>query len=198
MTSSTTPSACGSERESAPCKPRPVLFIEELNRAYTELRAHLEQGLIPFWRTNAPDPVYGGYLVRFDAEGKSRGTAEKYLNTQCRLLWWFSTLARRGRDWATHLALARHGFEFIRDHFWDRQHGGWYWKTRSDGARLDDGKVVYGQSFAIYALAEYGLATGEAEPRRLAQETFDLLQAHCADNGHGGYLENLEPDWAGR
>lgn len=166
-----------------------------LQRAARELRAHLEGGIIPFWTANARDAEHGGYLTRFDGEGRSLGTPEKYLNKQCRLLWWFSTLARRhpaNRDYA---ALAEHGFRFIRRHFWDERHGGWRWKVRGDGARLDDGKVVYGQSFAIYALAEHALATGDAEARRLAEATFDLLQVHGADTRHGGYLENLEPDW---
>lgn len=168
---------------------------DRLRALQPELCRHLEAGLIPFWRERAADREHGGYLVRFDGEGRSRGTPEKYLNTQCRLLWWFSTLARQGHDSARHRELARHGYDFLRRHFWDEAHGGWFWKVRADGGRLDDGKVVYGQSFALYALAEYALASGEEEPRRLAEETFDLVQGRCADRPHGGYRENLERDW---
>lgn len=175
--------------------PASATLSAALRDASWEMRTHLEEGIIPFWRENAADRGHGGYLVRFDGEGRSRGTPEKYLNTQCRLLWWFSALARRGRERAAHLALARHGYEFIRRHLWDAAQGGWFWKVRGDGGRLDDGKVVYGQSFAIYALSEYALATGDAEPCRLAEATFDLLQVRCADARHGGYRENLEPDW---
>jgi len=159
------------------------------------MRRSLEQGIIPFWAANARDADAGGYLTRFDGEGRSRGTPEKYLNKQCRLLWWFATLARRHPDRPEFAALARHGFDFIVRHFWDDTHGGWFWKVQRDGTCLDAGKVVYGQSFAIYALAEYALAGGPSEAQRLAERTFDLLQIHCADTRHGGYLENLEPDW---
>jgi cellobiose epimerase len=167
---------------------------EWLPRVRREMREHLEHGIIPFWRERAFDPS-GGYFTRFDEEGRPMGTPEKYLNTQCRLLWWFSALARRDPTQTVHRELAQHGHDFLQRHFWDPVHGGWYWKVRRDGAPLDQGKVVYGQSFALYALAEYALTTGEAEPRRLAEQTFDLLQIHCADTRHGGYLENLEPDW---
>lgn len=160
-----------------------------------ELRVHLDAGLVPFWAERALDRDHGGYRVWFDGEGRSLGTPEKYLNTQCRLLWWFSALARQGRDRTDNLVRARHGFDFLVRWFRDRENGGWYWKVRADGSRLDDGKVVYGQSFALYALSEFALASGEAEPLRLAEETFDLLQIHAADTRHGGYLENLEPDW---
>jgi mannobiose 2-epimerase len=173
----------------------PAAEESDPSTALEQLILHLDEGIVPFWRERAPDTTYGGYLVRFDGEGRSLGTPEKYLNTQCRLLWWFSALARSGRDPAGNLGLARHGFDFIHRHFWDHAKGGWFWKVRGDGASLDEGKVVYGQSFAIYAMAEYALASGETEPRRLAEETFDLLQRRCADARHGGYLENLEPDW---
>lgn len=166
-----------------------------LKQTANEMRRHLDGGIIPFWAANARDAECGGYLTRFDEQGRSLGTPEKYLNTQCRLLWWFSALARNGRDPVGNLGLARHGFEFIHRHFWDEARGGWFWKVRADGSSLDEGKVVYGQSFALYAMAEYALASGEDEPRRLAEQTFDLLQRHCADTQYGGYLENLEPDW---
>ncbi len=168
---------------------------ERVRQAAREIRMHLEQGIIPFWRDHAADRECGGYLTWFDEQGRSLGTQEKYLNKQCRLLWWFSTLARRYPAQAEFRTLARRGLEFIERHFWDHEHGGWYWKVRRDGGRIDDGKVVYGQSFAIYALAEYFLATRDAQALELAERTFDLLQIHCADTAHGGYLENLEPDW---
>lgn len=176
-------------------KTRELLLSLEMRESASEIERHLEEELIPFWGERAVDSVNGGYLVCFDEAGHSTGTREKYLNTQCRLLWWFSTLARSGRDRTANLGLARHGFEFIRTKFWDERHGGWFWKVSADGTCLDDGKVVYGQSFAIYAMAEYALATGSDEARDLAVATFDHLQKHCADRERGGYLENLERDW---
>ena len=166
----------------------------QLHAAAGEIRRHLRDGIIPFWRDRALDHERGGYLTHFDAEGRHTGTPEKYLNTQCRLVWWFSALARADLIPGA-LECARHGFAFLQRHFWDGVHGGWCWKVHGDGARLDDGKVVYGQSFAIYALAEYSLAGGEPAALELAGRTFELLQLHAADTAHGGYLENLEADW---
>ena len=90
---------------------------------------------------------------------------------------------------------ARQGFEFFRDKFWDKTYGGWYWKVARDGTMLDDGKVVYGEGFAIYALAKYAQVFGDAEALDYAERTFDLLQIYCADTLRGGYYENLEPDF---
>jgi mannose/cellobiose epimerase-like protein (N-acyl-D-glucosamine 2-epimerase family) len=160
-----------------------------------QISRHLHRGIIPFWLDRAHDDRYGGYLTNFDEAGRAYDMPEKYLNTQCRLIWFFSHLHRRHPQYARAAELAQRGVDFVIEHFWDSLHGGWYWKVRRDGSRLDDGKVSYGQSFAIYALSEYFRAT--ADPRGLdyASLTFDLLQKYAADTRHGGYYENLEPDW---
>ena len=160
------------------------------------LRRHLETGILPFWQARCLDLPAGGYRTNFDAQGRDLGTQEKYLNTQCRILWGFSRFHRLYPHQPELAPIARAGFEFLLKHFWDPQHGGWYWKVRRDGSRLDDGKVVYGQSFAIYALAEYARSCGDASALEYAARTFDLLQRYCADTRYGGYYENLEPDWS--
>lgn len=165
-------------------------------QALEELRRHLETQIIPFWRERARDAEYGGYLTGFNVEGDHIGTDEKYLNTQCRLLWWFSTLARRFPEDRIYPDLASHGFSYIASRFYDTYEGGWYWKTDRSGRILDDAKIVYGQSFAIYALAAYARALEDARAGELAAETFSALQNHAADNRHGGYLENLDRRWA--
>jgi mannobiose 2-epimerase len=90
---------------------------------------------------------------------------------------------------------ARHGVDFLLDRMWDRQHGGFYWTVDRRGAIQIDKKILYGLSFAIYALSEYTLATGDARGREYAEATFDLLQTHCADPEYGGYFEMFERDW---
>lgn len=161
-----------------------------------EVSEHLQRGIIPFWSARALDGDCGGYLTNFDEQGRSTGTPEKYLNTQCRLLWWFSTLQRHCPDAPASRELASAGFEFMLRHFSDPVNGGWFWKVKRDGGRLDDGKIVYGQSFAIYALAEHYLATRDTRALYAACQTFDLLQVHAADTLNGGYYENLNVDWS--
>ena len=68
-------------------------------------------------------------------------------------------------------------------------------KSNEHGTFIDEGKVLYGQVFAIYALSEYTLAAGEERSSALAHRTFDLLQTYCADTRYGGYYENLERNW---
>lgn len=165
-----------------------------INTIYSEIKEHLEEGLIPFWLSNSIDKEHGGYQVIFDANGKIQPTSEKMIVTQTRMIWGFSHLYRKYKD-ARYLQAAKHGVDYFVETFWDKDHGGWYWKIDSQG-EIDQGKVLYGQVFAIYALSEYTLATGEAIGIDYAEKTFDLIQKYCTDTHHGGYYENFEADWS--
>lgn len=169
--------------------------IRRLQRLEGEISEHLLTGLIPFWHERARDVKLGGYLTCFDEQGRAKPLKEKYVNTQARLVWWFANLRRQQPGVRGSAALARGGADFMIDHFWDTQQGGWYWKVKPNGKRSDDGKIVYGQSFAIYAMSEYTLGTGDKRGVEYAARTFDLLQKFCADTRYGGYYENLCRDW---
>ena len=168
---------------------------DRIQNIYQQVSHALEEGVIRFWLERSLDEEFGGFLTNFDKDGMHTGTSEKYLNTQCRLIWWFSILARSYPDRPEFRQKASQGMEFLLRNFWDSKYGGWYWKVMRDGASLDDGKSVYGQSFAIYAVAEYYRATRDQQALDFAIRTFDLLQIYCADTLNGGYYENMERDW---
>lgn len=170
-------------------------MVQELQTYLNEIRENLEQGIIPFWMHNGIDKEFGGYLTSFDENGEPLPDTDKYIVTQTRMIWGFSILYKKYRN-PELLAAAKQGVEFFIRHFWDNELGGWYWKVNRQGVLLDDGKVVYGQTFAIYALSEYTLASGDQLGLEYAEKTFDLLQKYCADTARGGYYENLERDWS--
>ena len=164
-------------------------------KVYREIKDYLEKEYFPFWESHGIDEKYGGYLVCIDENGKTNEDAEKQIVTQTRMIWSYSIFARKyGKK--EYLKWAKQGVDFFIRHFWDSQYGGWYWSVNRDGSLIDDGKVVYGQTFAIYALSEYTLASGDPIGKEYACKTFDLLQKYCADTGFGGYRENMERDWS--
>ena len=167
---------------------------KQLSEDYQAVHKHLYTELIPFWEKNAVDKTYGGYMTNFDANGVAMEMPEKYLNTQCRMIWWFSQLNSVAPS-ASNVEKAKQGVDFFIKHLWDEKNAGWRWKVKRDGSPLDDGKIVYGQSFAIYALSDYYRSTGDKRGLEYAEKTFDLLQKYCADTHYGGYYENLESDW---
>ena len=164
---------------------------------YDEINSVLQNKIIPFWLKRSVDTKYGGYLTCFDSNGLPSGDSNKYIVTQTRMLWGFSNLSARCLPELREeiKTAAKQGFRFFIDHFWDRQNGGFIWKTDQAGNALDKGKLVYGESFSIYALSEYYLVYHDPEALDYAEKTFDLLQKYASDTLHGGYFENLEDDW---
>lgn len=161
-----------------------------------QVRAHLLDEIIPFWLARGQDAQFGGYLTCFDGNGElDRTETDKYLVTQTRMIWGFSLFSTLAPHQEAARTAARQGVDFLIAHFWDREDDGWCWRTDRSGSVLDCGKVVYGQSFALYALAQYTASTGDVRGLDYAIKTFDLLVKFCADTGRGGYYENLEADW---
>ncbi len=168
---------------------------QQLKDDYKEVNDQLYKELIPFWNKNAVDTENNGFMTNFDANGKPVKMTEKYLNTQCRMIWWFSQLNMLEPS-EVYKNKAKQGVDFLIKYMWDDTYGGWRWKVKMDGSPVDDGKIVYGESFAIYALSEYFISTGDKRGLEYAEKTFDLLQKYCADTQFGGYYENMEPDWS--
>lgn len=161
----------------------------------SEMDTLLGSGLTEFWLTHGIDEQYGGYLTCFDRKGMPVDPDEKYLVTQTRMVWGFSALYRRYPHRRELLDAANQGAEFLIKAFWDREYSGWLWRVSREGECLDDGKLAYGQSFALYALAEHYAATMNTASLDYAMRTFDLLVRHFSDTCYGGYYENMEPDF---
>ena len=160
------------------------------------LKRILNENLLPFWYPGVLDHEAGGYRLNHDIDGKWIGPHPKALVTQARTLWFFSNLVNEGKGSAEHLKAAEHGFRFLRDHMWDRTHGGFFWEVDySGGTSTRPNKHLYGQSFGLYALSEYLMASGDPEARELADRLFDLLEEHAHDREYGGYREYFLPDW---
>jgi len=168
--------------------------MERLKTVYTQICEHLEKGLLPFWAKRSIDDEFGGYFTYFDNNGEPSGITDKYLVQQTRMIWSFSAAYNELKN-PEFLKMARIGYNFFIKHFWDAQNGGWYWSVNREGEVLNKQKVVYGHSFAIYALSEFAIASGEIEPLQYAEITFDILHLCAADIKNGGYIENFTADW---
>jgi len=167
----------------------------EVTEFKKEAENHLLNELLPFWITRMRDDVNGGYLTHFDSDGNDSGEDEKSLIAQTRCLYTISSAHRAGYGNGEYAKLAKHGADFLISKMWDKDHGGFYWMMdRKENVKIDK-KIIYGQSFAIYSLSEYTLATGDRRGIEYAEKVFDLIQKYCADTMYGGYWEMFHADW---
>jgi len=168
---------------------------EEVSRFRDEAESHLVNELLPFWTSRMVDEKNGGYITHFDKDGKDTGEDEKSLIAQARCLYTVASAHRAGYGEGKFAAIASHGADFMINKMWDRDLEGFYWMMDRKGNVKTDKKIIYGQSFAIYALSEYTLATGDKCGIEYAGKVFDLVQKYCTDTMYGGYREMFERDW---
>jgi mannobiose 2-epimerase len=169
---------------------------ETIQQCRQELHDHLTTELLPFWMQRAVDSVNGGFITHFDQYGNDSGEDEKSLIAQTRSIYTYASAHRAGYGNGKLAEMARHGVDYLLSRMWDEEHGGFFWMTNRKGEVLIDQKIVYGQSFAIYCLSEYTLATGDPRGLVYAEKVFDLLQKYAVDTHYGGYFEMFHRDWA--
>lgn len=169
---------------------------ERCDKFLEEVQNHLRDELLPFWLTHGVDKEYGGFLTYLDKNGNPTGETVKTHLCQTRCIYTYSSIHRAGIGKGEFLQIAKQGVDFLIDHFWDDDLAGWYWTAQQDGTPLNKSKLTYGHSFAIYALSEYGMASGDHRGIEWAVKTYEVLQTLAADNCHGGYYEFLEHDWS--
>ncbi len=157
----------------------------------SEIKKHLTDDLIPFWR-GMKDSEYGGFYgyMGYDLAIDRKAVKGCILNS--RILWFFSNaFLTLGED--ALLKEARHAFLFLKEHFLDREYGGVYWSLSYDGRPEDDTKHTYSQAFAIYALSSYYDASGDGEALEIARSLIRLVEDKCRDEY--GYLEAFTRDF---
>ncbi len=177
----------GSAAPGAPAK-------AELVRWRDRIEAHLKTGILDFWLRHGPDPVRGGFHGALDREGKPDPASPRSLVQQSRILWTFAAARRMFPDERYRQAADRQ-FAYLSEKFLDPRWGGWYWSVSASGQPLDTHKHLYGQSFIVYALAEYALLTGDPKPFRMAVGTFNRFDGVAHDTSFRGYREAWTQEW---
>lgn len=180
-----------------------------------ELKTHLCECLIPFWK-NLQDVEYGGYYGWMDSDLKADRYAVKGCILNSRILWFFSNariclqeiLSRVGsgegrpdaaqseklKDLSESLReYADCAYRFLRDNCIDHEKGGVYWSVDYRGRGEDTTKHTYNQAFAVYALSSCFRAYHDREALKLADELVGLIETRCFDSD--GYKEALDREF---
>jgi mannobiose 2-epimerase len=159
-----------------------------------QVERELRGDILPFWLKYAVDDEYGGFRGQITNDLKIDPLAHKGLILNARILWTFAK-AYRVYGYESYLGTARRAYEYLRRYFWDTQFGGVYWMVDHLGKPVETKKRIYGQAFTVYALAEYGAASGEEETWERAIALQRLIENAAHDGTNGGYFETYERDW---
>lgn len=156
-----------------------------------EIRAHLTDRIIPFWK-RMRDDTFGGYYGYMDYDLQVDRKSVKGCILNSRITWFFASAYLTLGDESL-LEEAKHGYRFLREHCMDAERGGVYWSLRYDGTPEDTTKHAYNQAFAIYALSAYYEASEDREALDKALELFSLIEERCTDEY--GYKEAFDQEF---
>ena len=159
-------------------------------RVENELRSNI----LPFWLKYAVDDEFGGFRGQITNDLVIDPKADKGLILNVRILWTFSKAYSVYHE-DIYLQTATRAYDYIVRHFWDDEFGGVYWMLDHLGQPVDTKKRVYGQAFAVYALAECYLATQEEGALKCAIDLYQIIENTSRDAKHGGYFETYERNW---
>lgn len=153
-----------------------------------EIKVHLLNNIIPFWK-KMRDDEFGGYYGFMDYNLNLNKDAVKGCILNSRITWFFSNAYTLLKDESL-LEEAKHGFQFMKENCMDKENGGIFWSIKYNGEPEDTTKHTYNQAFAIYALSSYYEASGDEEALNMAKELFHIIETKCTDEV--GYKEAFD------
>lgn len=156
-----------------------------------EVRQHLLEDIIPFWK-KMRDDEHGGYYGYMDYDLQIDRKAVKGCILNSRITWFFANAYLILHD-ESMLDEARHGYEFMQKYCVDHEKGGVYWSVAYDGTPEDTTKHTYNQAFSIYALSSYYDASKDEDALRTAMELFHIIEERCMDEI--GYKEAFDREF---
>ncbi len=159
----------------------------------SELQVELAS-ILNYWQQHTFDEEFGGFYGKLNNKNEVHKIAQKGSVLNSRILWAFSAGYNLTAN-TKYFEVAQRAFEYFIDNFIDKKYGGVYWTLDYKGNPADTKKQIYAQSFAIYGLSEFYLASQNELAKEKAIELFHLVIEHSYDRNFGGYIEALSGDW---
>lgn len=188
-----------SEVPPPPATPATQPRAADYARIADEIEGALNRDVVRAFFPACIDHSNGGFHSAFNRDWSKAASQGKAIVYQARQTWIASQLATQRpalRD--EFLAIARQGIRFLKNTMWDKEYGGFYWQLNDDGSlpqgREASEKLLYGESFGIYASAAAFMATRDPADLDFALLAFQWLDRHAHDREHGGYFEVLARD----
>jgi mannobiose 2-epimerase len=148
--------------------------------------------ILPFWTKQAM-ARNSGVLGVVDEKGEYCAEGLKGAVMNARALWSFSFAYMQTSDPRNFLSAA-HCFEGFMEHFVDRQNGGIYWALDGNNQPADASKKLLAQTYTVYALSQYYLASQDPSALRLVHELTELIDTRY-QREDGTYGSEFNCDW---
>jgi mannose/cellobiose epimerase-like protein (N-acyl-D-glucosamine 2-epimerase family) len=149
--------------------------------------------IIPFWQQHVPDTLNGAFYLNLSQEGNPLSPFEKHPAMIGRQIYGFTCAYLLSGD-ERYLESARKGVDYLLEHAWDNEYGGWYDLLDIDGNPKITTKTVPNQLYTDVGLAEYYFATKDENVLKRIKESINIRKTQAKDNINGGYFQSLSRD----
>ena len=150
--------------------------------------------IMPSWRVQARDTVYGAFYTNLDSNWQSFGSTNKFPSMLARHLFSFSTsylLSGNESD----LKIAAETAKWLIDHAWDAEYGGWYDELDEKGNPVKETKNMFVQVYTITGLTMYYYVTKDSLVKTYIDKANDLIQSKAWDHTKHGFYNEMKRDW---
>ena len=167
--------------------------MSQIKTLHTEISNELTS-ILKYWSENAIDKKNGGFIGQIDFAENKIEDAEKGSVLHARILWTFAAAFQKTND-QKHFAMAESAFDYIKNNFYDKKHGGIFWSLHYDGTPKDTKNQIYAIAFVIYGLTEFYAISQNEEALELAKNLYKKIEEHSFDKENKGYFEAFNQDW---
>ena len=150
--------------------------------------------ILDFWINESIDEQNGGFIGEINYKGEKNNHSEKGSVLNARILWSFSAAYSLTQN-DKYFSAAQRAYQYIAEHFYDKEFGGIFWSINADGTPKDTKNQIYAIAFTIYGLAEFYKISKKEEALELAKKLFKKIEQHSHDKVKKGYLEAFTRDW---
>lgn len=153
--------------------------------------------ILPAWTNHLVDTVNRSFHSTLDENWEPLNDTVRFPSMIARHLFSYSVAyMMEGKE--DHLAMARALKNYLLEHAWDKEYGGWYDALSPEGEATQRTKSTFVQVYVITGLALYYLVTHDEEVLQYIHESNGLLEQYAWDPIAGGYFDNLAQDWSRR
>lgn len=156
-------------------------------------RAQVLNDLIPRWYEHVRDEKDGAFFMILSRQWQPQPPWDKVPAMVSRQVFGFSAAYLLSGE-EKYLEAAREGAQYLLEHAWDRQYGGWYNSLTQSGAPLDTNKTVALQLYTNVGLAMYYFTTGDEEVLSRVKRSVEIQQTRAHDPEFDGYYSALSRD----
>src|ERR1035437_1411156 len=169
-------------------------MTQDIERLQSELSLELKN-ILKYWTTYSIDHEQGGFVGQRDFFNRQISGASKSAVLNTRILWTFSA-AYNFTNNPEYLVVADTAFQYVREHFEDKQLGGLVWEVDENGEILNGRKQIYALGFGIYGYSEYFRASKNPLALNDAIALYELIEKYSFGPVDSGYLEAFANDWS--